>query len=736
MKVIHLISGGDVGGAKTHVLSLLQELNKSIQADLVCFMEGDFAKDARALGIRVFVIEGNNLFRTQKALQALIQSGGYDLIHCHGSRGNVMGAMLRRATGLPVVSTVHSDYKLDYMGRPLGKLVFGTMNAWALRHMDYRIAVSDAMADILISRGFPPDRFFVIYNGIDFDKPLSPSPRPAFFASLGLSIPEDAVVAGIAARLNPVKDMRTLVRALALAKEKAPQLHVLIAGEGPEEAALRALAKELGVEDRVHFAGWVYDMDSFYNALDINTLTSLSETFPYALTDGTRFSLPTVSSRVGGVPKLIDDGVSGFLFTPGDAAVLSDRLARLANDPALRKRMGEALAKKARETFSIGETYATQLSIYNTIVRRFQREKARGKNRDGVVICGAYGRGNAGDEAILTAILQEIRTVDADVPVTVLSRSPRETRQSHRVRAIFTFSYLKFLHALRRSKLFINGGGSLMQDVTSSRSLWFYLSTLKSAKRAGCRVLMYGCGIGPVLRPRNVRRAQKALDRCVDCITLREDDSLAELRRWGVTRPEIHPAADPTLILQPAPEAAVTSALLQGGLDPAGKYICFALRSWPGFSQKLDLLAQAAQYAWEQHGLQPVFFPMEPKKDIPALQAVASRLRIPHCILNNSGPPELTIGLLARMQAVVSMRLHGLIFAASQGVPLIGIVYDPKVSAFLHYIGQDRFCDLDALQDGTLPALIDSALEASGAAITPLLQLEGENLRALRKLLD
>ena len=167
MKVIHLISGGDSGGAKTHVLSLLQNLNKSITAQLVCFRDGPFAEEARSLGIPTEIMGGNNIPKLRKQLTAYIKEGGYQLIHCHGSRANMVGALLRSSTGLPVVSTVHSDYKLDYMGRPLSHLTFGTINNWALRHLDYRIGVSDAMVDLLISRGFAPDKFYAIDNGID-----------------------------------------------------------------------------------------------------------------------------------------------------------------------------------------------------------------------------------------------------------------------------------------------------------------------------------------------------------------------------------------------------------------------------------------------------------------------------------------------------------------------------------------------------------------------------------------
>ena len=127
MKVIHLISGGDSGGAKTHVLSLLQNLNKTITAQLVCFRDGPFAEEARAMGIPTMICGGNNIPHLRRELTAYIKEGGYQLIHCHGSRANMIGALLRGPTGLPVISTVHSDYKLDYMGRPFARLTFGAI---------------------------------------------------------------------------------------------------------------------------------------------------------------------------------------------------------------------------------------------------------------------------------------------------------------------------------------------------------------------------------------------------------------------------------------------------------------------------------------------------------------------------------------------------------------------------------------------------------------------------------
>ena len=195
MKVIHLISGGDSGGAKTHVLSLLQHLNQTITAQLVCFRDGPFAEEARQMGIPTMICGGNNVFRTRRKLAAYIREGGYEIIHCHGSRANMIGAMLRKVTGLPVVTTVHSDYRLDYMGRPLSHLTFGTINALALRRLDYRIGVSDAMVDLLISRGFPADRFYTIYNGIDFTPPPTQGDRLEYLRNLGADVDENTTFA-------------------------------------------------------------------------------------------------------------------------------------------------------------------------------------------------------------------------------------------------------------------------------------------------------------------------------------------------------------------------------------------------------------------------------------------------------------------------------------------------------------------------------------------------------------
>jgi polysaccharide pyruvyl transferase CsaB len=548
------------------------------------------------------------------------------------------------------------------------------------------------------------------------------------------------VIAGIAARLDPVKDVGTLIKGFAIARKKCPQLRLMIAGDGMELASLKALAEELGVSGDVFFAGWVTDMPRFYGALDINTLTSLSETFPYAITEGARAHLPTVSSAVGGVPMLVKQGQTGMLFEPGDTEALGDALTALASDGELRKRMGQAIYEKGAAEFSTETTCRTQLEIYHTVLERERMRRTGEKN--GVVICGAYGHGNAGDEAILEAIVGEMRGIDKNMPVTVLSRRPGETRRLRGVDAIYRFNYPAFRRAMKGAKLYINGGGSLIQNVTSRRSLRYYLYTIRAAKKLGCKVIMYGCGIGPVNLETDIARARKAINENVDVITLREPNSLEELHRFGIDKPEIILSSDPAMNLPAAEDWEVDAFMRANDMPPDGRYICFALRKWPGFDERARDIALAACHAKDALGLTPVFLSINHLDDIRAAEKVTEYLGgTPYYLISSPLGSGMTIGLMSRMSTVVSMRLHGLIFAAGQGVPLVGISYDPKVRAFLDYVGREPCMELGDATYEKLIRYIDEAVSRSGdrnarmQAAEKLREIEKQNVEAARKLL-
>ncbi|NLH00789.1 MAG: polysaccharide pyruvyl transferase CsaB, partial [Clostridiales bacterium] len=421
--------------------------------------------------------------------------------------------------------------------------------------------------------------------------------------------------------------------------------------------------------------------------LDINTLTSLSETFPYALTEGARARLATVSTRVGGVPKLIVEGETGFLFSAGDYLTLGEKLAELAENPSLRKRLGYALYEKAKLEFSVDATTRRQLEIYGEVLRRESIKKKGEKN--GVIICGAYGMGNAGDDAILEAIVGEIRMIDPFIPITALSRKPRETRLKYWVDSTYMFNVPAFRRAMKKTRLYLSGGGSLIQNVTSRRSLWYYLYTISTAKKFGNAVMMYGCGIGPIVDRRDEKKVRTVLNSCVDVITLREGSSLTELEKIGINAPVMLVSSDPALSLPCAASGTIDSELKKYGLSPNGSYLCLAVRDWTGFDKKAEEIAEAVDYVCMKYELEPVFILINHEEDGGAADEVQRNMNMEAAVIDQPMDSSLTIGVLSRMKAVVSMRLHGLIFAASQGIPIVGISYDPKVSAFLESIGEE-----------------------------------------------
>lgn len=735
---MHVMGGGDVGGAKTQIMNTVTGLARRNEVMLVSFRAGPFADEARERGIDVRVIERHNPFRAARAMRDLVDEFQPDIIHCHGGRANLMGAIVRRSRRVPVVTTVHSDYKLDYLGNPFKQHTFGAANAVALRFLDFYQPVADRMARTLIERGFDPERIVKIYNGMEFKRPEGDFDRASYLREdYGVEIDADDVLCGIAARLTAVKDIATTVRAFAEALQEAPRLRLFIAGDGEDEEMLKKLCAQLGVAARVTFCGWVSPVEPFFRAMDINLLSSVSETFPYSILEGICAGCATICSDVGGMPELIDTGENGYIFPVGDHKQLARYMVRLANDAKLRHTFAEALYEKASRDFSKDKMCERQEANYRHLLARFHRPK---NERESIVICGAYGRGNAGDDAILEAIVQEMRALDPERTICVMSRRPKETRLVYRTNAIYTFNVFSVLRRFRRAALYINGGGSLMQDVTSTRSIWYYCYTLRAAKKRGCKVMMYGCGIGPINRAGNRKMAARTIDRSVDRITLRDDNSRAQLEQMGVTHPDIRVSADPTIILSPAPHEVVNLALEQSGIDPEGRYIGFGLRHWKGLDAALPEIAAAAEYAYEKHGLIPIFVPIEFPSDLTPAERVGALLRCPWHAVRTRQPIEVTIGILARMQAVVGIRLHSLMFSAGQGVPVVGMSYDIKVDGFLKYIGSRTCLQLRSVKAADLCRLIDECV--SGAldeevrrTARMLREREHENVRGAAALL-
>ena len=342
------------------------------------------------------------------------------------------------------------------------------------------------------------------------------------------------------------------------------------------------------------------------------------------------------------------------------------------------------------------------------------------EERSGAVICGAYGMGNAGDDAVLAAILTSLRRIERDIPVTVIARDPAAVTEKYAVRAVHPLDILRWRGAMQRAKLFISGGGSLLQDVTSRRSLQFYLLTIRTAKECGCAVQLYGCGVGPLLRDGSRRRTAEVLNACADVITLRDGESEKLLRDIGVTVPPVTVTADPALGLPP----------VRGERERAAGFV---LRDWEGFGEAVPALAACAGYVRDTYRLEPVLLCLAPE-DHAAARTVSGLLEREGV----SAAVSLDSRRLSRMSLVISMRLHGLVFALRDGIPAAGVSYDPKVSAFCAEAGLPCL-ELSEASPESLRSLADAAVhldgEALAAAASELRRRETGNAIAAAQLL-
>jgi len=369
MKILHLISGGDTGGAKTHVLSLIKELNKYTDAKIICFIEDEFYYDGKKMGIDIEVLKQKNRADLSiiKRLKNIIDSEEYDIIHSHGARANFISMFLKITIKKPFITTIHSDYKLDFKDNAYKRFVYTTINEIALKYFDYYIAVSSNFKEMLVDRGFKSEKIFTVYNGIDINQEIKVIQKKEFLDSYKIDTNDKAIV-GIAARLDLVKNHEVFIKAASKVLSKRDDAIFLIAGEGAEEKKLTTMAKELGIDSSIYFLGFVKQPYSFFNAIDINVLTSVSESFPYVILEGARMKKTIISTNVGGLKDLIIDDYNGYLIDIGDYNALAKHINTLLDDKMKIVKMGENLYKTVSEKYSLEKIGLDHFEIYKKII--------------------------------------------------------------------------------------------------------------------------------------------------------------------------------------------------------------------------------------------------------------------------------------------------------------------------------------------------------------------------------
>ncbi|WP_196792488.1 polysaccharide pyruvyl transferase CsaB [Fenollaria timonensis] len=707
MKVLHLISGGDTGGAKTHIINLLCGLKDKVEVKLVCFIYGPFAEDLKKHGIDVEVIEQRSRFdfSVVNKLKDLIESENYEIVHSHGARANLISYFLKKKVNAKFITTVHSDYLLDFKDNFYKNIVFTNLNKFALKRFDNYIAVSDSFKDMLVSRGFDKNKIFTIYNGI-FLEDRDIKDKESYLKEKNIAY-KDKFIVGILARLDKVKDHETFLRAAREVIDKDKSVIFLIAGDGQDKEHLLSLSKELALEDNVYFLGNEEHPYDFLNAIDINVLCSLSESFPYVIMEGGSLKKATIASKVGGIPKIILDGETGKLFEKQDYKALAAHILDLKNNADERKKLGENLYNRIIDNFTHIKMAEKHVDIYKKIVSKK------------IIMSGYFGFSNSGDDAILKSIIESFKSLDPYLNIKVLSKDPDLTEREYGVAAVDRFKFFDVRKSLKAADMLISGGGSLLQDKTSSRSIWYYLLIMKLAKRYKKKVFVYSNGVGPINKRFNRNITRRVLNK-VDYITLRDKDSYDFIKSIGVNNPNIKVLSDPVFNLKEASDESVHKKF-----DINEDTVLVSIRSWMDDEKLIAELSKFLNYLIDE-GKNIVFMPMQTPRDTTISEKIAANLKSSK-IINEKYPVEILMSLMKNADFIVAMRLHAMIYAIHQNVPFIGLSYDPKTETLLKDFDESINIDVDAINYDDLLKAYKYIKENREAFISNLSTINEEN---------
>jgi len=284
------------------------------------------------------------------------------------------------------------------------------------------------------------------------------------------------------------------------------------------------------------------------------------------------------------------------------------------------------------------------------------------------VLCGYYGKGNGGDEALLATLLQMLPT---HVTPLVLSGNPRETEDRYGVAACDRMALPAVLQALRRSDAFIWGGGSLMQDVTGAVSPLYYGGLMLAAQRLGLTTVAWAQGVGPLNRTW-IRGLTRQVFAGCSAVSVRDVGSAKLLSAWGIP---LTLAPDPVWALAPQP--------LPGLWDLPAPRVAVALRSHPQLTPaRLESLISALSSFQKATQAYLLLIPFQPVQDLAIATAIQTQIPEASKILCLTDPQQLR-GLFQGVEMTIAMRLHALIMAAAAGCRCFAISYDPKVNQLM-----------------------------------------------------
>lgn len=369
VRVLHLITSLNRGGAENHLFALLTHANRERFA-FECGVltgEGELVEQFREAGIPVHLLHARTRFDpfALTRLVRLMRQRQYDIVHSHLFRADIYAGLAVERLGEQrpfLVSTRHNDDR--FFLNPFVGLAHYALSS----RQDLIIAISDHIARFTIARGVRhPARVRRVYHGME---PLHTADlqRQAVDIRRELGIAADDFLIGNVGRLAPQKGQRHLIGAMPLLLERVPNAHLVIVGGGDLEEFFRELADELGIAERVHVVGPRTDVPALMHALDVFVMPSIWEGFGLVLLEAMAAARPIVASAVATIPEVVLDEQTGLLVPPGDADALAAALARLAANAREAQEFGERGRQRLEQFFSIEKMVGDTELLYLELI--------------------------------------------------------------------------------------------------------------------------------------------------------------------------------------------------------------------------------------------------------------------------------------------------------------------------------------------------------------------------------
>lgn len=366
--ICHVIHALGVGGAEVLVDQMIRRMQKEFRCIVAVLDEiGEIGTRLQEDG---FIVE--HLHRQPgidrscaTRLRQFADREGVEILHAHQCTPFFQAMLSRGLTGRrPVVFTEHGRHFPDTPSRKRA-----IVNRLLLKRCDRLFGCGAAVRQALIdNEGLPESRVEVIYNGVDLKALSKPTPgaRERIRAEFGYSTND--FVAVQVARLHELKDHQTALKAVDEARQKIPGLRLLLAGDGDQRSAIEQTIRDRGLEQTVTLAGTRKDIADLLAASDVFLMSSISEGIPLTVIEAMAARRPVVSTAVGGLPELIEHGVTGMLAPSGDATSLATSLVQLYRDADLRKQMADVAAGRAQEKFSLQGMLNSYRDVYYDVL--------------------------------------------------------------------------------------------------------------------------------------------------------------------------------------------------------------------------------------------------------------------------------------------------------------------------------------------------------------------------------